>query len=122
MSGSKALTRADVLGAQDGRREAVEVPEWGGTLWVRTLTASERDAFEASLVRVRAGKIEPNNANQRGRFVALCATDEAGQRLFTDDDAGQIGDRAAPAVERVYEAALRLNGMRAKDVEDARGN
>ena len=41
------LSRDEILGKRRGKVEEIKVPEWGGTVFVREITASERDAFEA---------------------------------------------------------------------------
>ncbi len=38
-----ALTGEEILGADDLPTEVVPVPEWDGTVIVRTLTGAERD-------------------------------------------------------------------------------
>lgn len=43
------LNRLDILGSDDLHLEKISVPQWGGDLFVRILTAAERDAFEASV-------------------------------------------------------------------------
>jgi len=48
------LTRDAILEAQDLQHEEVYIPEWGGSVRVRTLTGAERDAFEQSIVDQRA--------------------------------------------------------------------
>ena len=55
----KYLTRDDILNADDLVREEVFIPEWNNmTAWVRSLTARERDSFEASMpVDQKAGKL-----------------------------------------------------------------
>lgn len=101
----------------------VDVPEWGGTAYVRSMTARERDDFETSNMKLgKDGKPVPQLANYRGRLAARVLCDEKGHRLFTDDDASQLGDMAASALDRVIDAAKKLNGMDAMAVEDARGN
>ena len=51
MAKVKILTR-DAITASGGTSLKcwVEVPEWGGCIYVRTLTGTERDAFESSVV------------------------------------------------------------------------
>ena len=122
-----ALDRAAIL--KDGAPSRhlplvrVDVPEWGGEVWVRTLTGAELDAFEASRVRVgKNGKPELAIANTRGTLAALCCCDEKGARLFSDDDAPELGRLGARGLDRVYDAAARLNGLSKEAVEEARGN
>src|SRR5690606_41735748 len=88
------LNREAILAAKDLPRELVEVPEWGGAVYVRALTGAERDAFEQSIVEQRGRDARMNLNNLRAKLVALTAVDENGERLFSDKDAellGQIG-------------------------------
>jgi|TARA_R100000734_G_C3316578_1_gene109134 hypothetical protein len=112
------LDRDAILNVVDLKPEVVEVPEWGGSLYIRMLTASERDKFEASCVGT--GK-KQNLTNIRARLVVLCACDEAGERLFTDADAEALGRKSAAAVDKVFGACSKLNGFSSQDIEDLEG-
>tara|TARA_R110002020_G_scaffold150991_3_gene327926 strand:- start:1084 stop:1428 length:345 start_codon:yes stop_codon:yes gene_type:complete len=112
------LDRDSILNVVDLKPEVVEVPEWGGSLYIRMLTASERDKFEASCVGT--GK-KQNLTNIRARLVVLCACDEAGERMFGDGDADALGRKSAAAVDRVFGACSKLNGFSSQDIEDLEG-
>lgn len=112
------LTADQILNAEDLVTEDVEVPEWGGTVRVRMMTGAERDAFEASLAQQKGKSVRTNLANLRARLVAKTAVNAEGKRLFTDEQAGVLGQKSAAALDRVFEAARKLNGMTEKDVEE----
>lgn len=112
------LNKELILQAADLPRETVNVPEWGGEVLVRGLTARERDMFEQSLNV--DGKT--NIANIRARLCVLCMVDEAGNRLFSDDDAGALSTKSGAALNRVFEVAQRINGMGKTAAEDAEKN
>ncbi len=112
------LDRAAILAADDLPRELVEVPEWGGSVHVRTLTGTERDAFEQSVIV--AG--EKNLGNIRARFAVLTICDENGDRIFGERDAVDLGKKSAAALDRVFAVAQTLNGFSSSDVEDLAGN
>lgn len=114
----KGLTRDQILEADDLARKAVSVPQWGGTVYVRTMTGAERDAFEVSIVAPGAEKY----VNLRARVVALCAVDEAGRRLFSDEDVVRLGDKSAAALEAVFDAASKLNAITPEDVAELEKN
>jgi hypothetical protein len=114
------LSKDDILKAADAAPEEVEVPEWGGTVLVRGMTGKERDAFEMSLMTSgRGGRREVNPVNVRAKLAARCVVDDDGNRLFTDADAAELGEKSAAAVDRVYAVAARLSGMGDTDQEDA---
>jgi hypothetical protein len=113
----KGLTKAAILGQPDLGREFVEVPEWEGGVWIRGLTGTERDAFEASLFAEKGGARSANLANLRARLVVLTAVDANGVRLFADGDAEALGEKSAKALDRLFTIAQRLNGLTDGDVE-----
>ncbi len=132
MAEVKILTRAEILAADDLPRELVEVPEWGGSVYVRGLTAMERSEFENLMLglenrRIKVGKsddvtIQMDMRVLRVRLSALCMVDEKGNRLFGDDEVEALGRKSADALNRIFVVAQRLSGMTSDDVEDAAGN
>ncbi len=112
------LSRDLILAAGAARPvERVEVPEWGGAVFVRTMSGAERDAFELATAPPLG-----TFANLRARLVALCACDEGGARLFEDADAARLGELDARALDRVFAAARRLNALGADDYEQIKKN
>jgi hypothetical protein len=113
------LSREDILGAQDLKTEDVEVPEWGGTVRVRSLTGAERDAYEAGIVQLRGdGSRTFTLQNARARLVSLAVCNENGERLFSDKDIAELGKKSAAALERVFDKARHLSGLSDDDVEE----
>lgn len=112
------LTRDAILAAQDLPSADVEVPEWGGTVRVRALTGTERDAFEASIVDASAKGAKVNTRNMRAKLVAASVVDEQGNRIFSDTDIVALGRKSAAALNRVFEVAQRLSGLSETDVEE----
>ena len=112
------LDRAAILAADDLKREAVSVPEWGGEVLISTMTGATRDAWEQSLAD--NGKV--NVSNIRARLFACCAVDESGARLFSDADAEALGKKSGAALDRCVTVAQRLNKITDEAVKEARGN
>lgn len=103
--------REEILAKADSAREAVEVPEWGQTLYVRALSARARDAWDAdNTERSKSGDAKLM-VNFRARLVALAVVDEQGQPVFTLEDAEVLGEKSAKAIGRLFAAAVKLNGM-----------
>jgi hypothetical protein len=115
----QTLSKAAIVAVVDIKTEIVEVPEWGGAVAVRELTGTERDAFEQSMVKVGAdGKRAPDLTNMRAKLCAWCMVDGiTGDRLFSDQDLAELGNKSAVALDRVFRAAQRINGMGGEDVE-----
>lgn len=112
------LSREQILDAKDLHTETVSVPEWGGDVRLRMLTAKERDAFEASVVEMKGGKQKQNLANVRARLVSLCLVDENGEQLFKSYDVERLGDKSAAALQRLFEKCNEMNGLNDEDIEE----
>ena len=116
------LSKAQILAADALPREQVSVPEWGGDVFVRALTASERDAFEQELTVQRGKQIEVNMKDVRAKLCSRAICDEAGERLFTDGEIHALGAKSAAVVTRLFEVAQRLSGLTGADVEQLAKN
>jgi hypothetical protein len=118
-----ALTKDQILESNDLKNIEVEVPEWGGSVLVRTMTGADRAAFEESMVDVQPdGTRKANVSNLRLKLVALTVVDDAGNRMFGIDDIERLGLKSSAAIERVFEAAQRINGMSADSKAQAAKN
>ena len=84
------LTKEAILAADDLPRETILVPEWGGDVYVRTMSGTDRDAFESSLI-ARDGAKDGRMENVRARLVALTLCDATGSRLFEDGEIVALG-------------------------------
>lgn len=112
---SKVLSRADIIGADDLKTVRIAVPEWGGDVFVRVMTGMERDEFEDFLIKGKA-------RGARAELAARTLVDEQGQRLFTGDEIEVLGKKSAPALDRVFDAAQRLNGFSERDIKELEKN
>ena len=118
----KSLTRADILGANDITKEKVECPEWGGYVYVKALSAAERDAWENSMFEIKqkhgqAPEMIPKRENTRARFCAISMVDESGTLLFSPADVLALGAKSARALDRVFAVAQRLSGLSNDDMD-----
>jgi len=116
------LSKDQILKAQDCKTETVAVPEWGGDVLVRGLTGRERDAFEDESIVRRGKHVEQNLKNVRARLCVRCIVDDQGNRVFDDKDADALGAKSGAALARIFDAAQRLSGLSAEDVEELAGN
>jgi hypothetical protein len=108
------LSRDAIKKAQDWKLEKVEVPEWGGDVYLKTLSGTERDLFED-------GYADQKMKNFRARFLALSLCDDNGERLYGDDEASELGTKSSVVLNRLFDKAWALNAFRTEDV-DALGN
>src|ERR1035437_8715941 len=114
-----AVSRDNIFGSKDRPSEKVNVPQWGGDVYVSTITGTERDAFESAITSSE-GKVSVENI--RAKLLVRCLTDENGNRLFTDADALQLGTKSANILDRLFTVARKLNGLSKDDVEELKKN
>ena len=105
------LNKEQILSANDLPQEEVQVLEWGGSVFVRTMTGSERDAFESDYQKDKSKDI-------RAKLCVRVVCDENGQRLFSDADIMALSSKSAAALDRIFAAAISLNKVSNKDIEE----
>lgn len=115
------LTRDAILSRATFPTETVDVPEWGGEVLVRGMSAWERDRFEQLKDRFE-------KAEDVGSLTALvagwCMIGEDGKALFTAQDIKELEQMNAAPFQRVFQAIVRLTvyGEARDEVAEARVN
>ncbi len=120
------LTKAEILGAEDLAFEDVDVPEWGGTVRVQSMTGKDRDSFESTII-VMVGppgnqQSQQDRVNMRAKLCAACIVDADGSLLFTVQDIEALGRKSAKGLQRVFDVAQSINGFTKADIEELEEN
>lgn len=102
--------------------ESINVPEWGGKVYIRVMSSNERDAYEAETVQVNGKNVTLNRQGARARLLVKVVCDESGHRLFEDRDAKMLGEQPADLIEPVVEFASRVNKLSKEDIDDLAKN
>jgi hypothetical protein len=119
----RMLSRDQILSVNDLKPELVDVPEWGGSVWVRALTGLERDLIEEAMIAGRSGgETQYNFRNLRAKTVAASIVDDDGLRMFAEEDVFLLGNKNVGALQRVFRVCQRLSGLSREDVEQITGN
>ena len=103
-------------------QEVVELPELGGSVIVRGMTARQRSEFERQFQTPAGKPSKSRQAEVRERLIIAYVVDDDGNALFTVDDIEAIGKQSAAIVERIVNVAQRLCGITDTDVEDMAKN
>lgn len=114
------LSKEAILSAVDRNRVLIDVPEWGGSVWVAAISAAEKDAFDAENFVKRGERYEPRLDNVKARFLVRCLEDDDRKPLFGLHDAAALGAKSAAVIDRLYEVAARLNKVDATQEESAK--
>lgn len=113
------LSRDEILSKAVLKRETVTVPVLGGEVVLQEMSGAQRDAWEQSL---QARDKNGNLVNTRAKLVVATLVNEDGTRVFSDDDVDLVGGLPSGVLDRICDAALRLNHLRPEDVEEAKKN
>lgn len=113
-----ALTKDQILAADDMGLLEVPVKEWGGSVFVRVMTVGERDAYENDWVLNKNKGVE----NFRTKFLAKCLCDDKGQRLFSDAEIEALSRKSAKVMARIWQRAMEHNALTEDDVEELAKN
>ena len=109
-----SLSKKDIL-ATTLPSETVDVPEWGGKIILRGITATERDDYEQAMVDMSPNGAKRKLHNVRASLVVRCIVDEQGEREFADSDAEVLGAKDAAIIDRLWDVCRRLCGMSTED-------
>lgn len=112
------LGKDQILAAEDLPYRDVEIPEWGGTVRVRTMTGGERDAFEASLYEKVGEELKYRREHFRAKLLSKVIVDDKGARLFSDKDIEQLSGKSARALNRLFDVAQEINGISREEQDD----
>jgi hypothetical protein len=116
------LTAEAILAAEDRPSRDVEVPEWGGSVKVRSMSLADREAYEKALDEHRDKDGNVPNAAVLLLLALHSACDDNGARLFTEANLATLAEKNWQAIKRVANAAIEVNAIGAASVEEARKN
>lgn len=107
------LSREQILASRRDRQPVrLEVPEWGGDVYVRVLSAADQmalsDGTEAKDIPIRV--------------ILHCVVDETGERILADNDAAELAKEDFPVIMRVFGFVAKQNGLSTKELEEAMEN
>jgi hypothetical protein len=123
---SKELSLEDIAQAEDLVIERVDVPEWGGHVYVRNMPGTIRDKYLKSIRRiVTKGKtqrveVELDDAGAKLLTYTLC--DKHGNLKANAGHVTMLAGKSAVALQRCIDAAGRINGLNDESEEDAKNS
>ena len=106
-----ALTREQILAINDAQTESIDCPEWGDNIFIRVMSGTERDRFEALHVK------DPTK-DFRARLAVATVCDSVGQLLFSHDDIDAVSAKSSVVLDRIFSKAVKLNGISSQDVDE----
>ena len=122
----RKLTRADLIAPWQFKIESVSVPEIAedAVVNVKQFSAADRGKLEVLGTRYREKKAFEDVPKVRLMTCALAMCDDSGNCLFqpTEPDMAEIAKMPAAVLDRIFEAAAKLNGLEKKSSEEQEKN
>lgn len=109
------LDRMTILEFNDRQIECVPIPEWGGEVFVRNMTAGERDRWEIAAQGKRTEDV-------RAALAVLTVCDESGELLFKQEDIPLLTAKNAAPMQRIFNASIELNRISETDIKELEKN
>jgi hypothetical protein len=110
--------KEEILNINDLPLEKIFIKEWNKDIYVRGMTADERDRFEQETFDVKGKDIKMIRENLRAKLVVKTACDENGNLIFNDADAPLLGKKSAAAIDKLFTVGQRLSGIGATDIDE----
>jgi hypothetical protein len=112
------LTFEQIESADDREITPVDVPEWGGRVYVRVLGADDLvDYFDRCR---KPDSDEYDDKKLKTELLARAVCDAAGSRLFAD--ASKVKTSNWGVVSRLYKAASKVNKLHAEEAAEKKGS
>jgi hypothetical protein len=121
------LSRDEIINIKDCKVKTVEIPEWGGTVYLHKWTGKERSLFLSKSIHENDGGAGVNwdtLFDNQVLVVALSLSDENGTKLFStsSEDLEILSSKDGNVIQMLYKEALLLNGLAKESVEEAAKN
>ena len=104
------LTKQLIL-ATSPRLKEVDVPEWGGSVFIRPLTIHEQAKLADLGTKYEKGTVVERMKNCTMRLVQWSVCDERGGSMFEAADLEPLMAKSASAFLRLQDSILALSGL-----------
>ena len=107
--------RETIFSADDLGYKQLSIPEWNVTVYIKKWTARERELWE-----MRTEKAKWKHTRERLAVDSVFTEDHT--PVFTAEDIPTLAGKSAKALDRIFDCALSLNGMKKSELEEAEKN
>ena len=110
------LTREQILNSVDCELTKVEVPEWGGEIYLKSLSGAESEQLQKD-----TAKPDMSDVDKIATMLVVGIVGEIGKPLFTKDDIVELAKKSFKVLVRLVDEFNRVNGL-TETVEDTAKN
>jgi hypothetical protein len=115
------LTIEEMLAAKDRKVEEVPVPEWGGSVCVRRLSALEAIEFYVQLKGIAGTEVEVAKARMVSALSSFLS-DADGNPVCSVEQAQQLTGKSSAVVHQIVSKGHEINATEDKKVKDIAKN
>lgn len=113
----KRLTREQILEARDIEEREVPVPQWGGTVLIRTL--SQKQSRELRAKATRTNPITRQTEIDNDLLESMLFIEGVVDPAFTMADYGRLQDKSMATMSAVLKAIMEASGLSEEAVRGA---
>jgi hypothetical protein len=114
------LSKNQIIGTKPRLKE-VEVPEWGGSVYVRPMTILEQSKLADAASKPNQQYVDVAQL-QMIPIIATCVVDENGQSLFTIEELESMTNFSQKSAQILQEAIFDLSGLTKKSQDELEKN
>lgn len=118
----KDATREGILAYKSKAGVIHKVEAFGGVIYFKEWTSTERDKFEGGLIVGKGKAQRVSTENIRAKMFIRSVCDITGKLIFDDSDLNDIGSLPAAEVEKVYAEIQKVNSVSDEDVDELARN
>lgn len=112
----KILTKGDLISRDNLKKELVEITELGGSVYLRELSTEKMIFYNSRIADMKSNvsgdEVTPQQSMElMTLLVSLSACDEAGQLLFTEEEARSLMQNSINVVTFLGTEVLRISGL-----------
>jgi hypothetical protein len=107
------LSRDQILSANDRKTDVVEVPEWGGSVKIRSMSGAQAEEFKKLV-----DDDDLTEVQTLIKVISMSAVDDTGSQLFTDSDLEALAEKSITVLNHVAAACMKVNGFNQEEVAE----
>lgn len=114
MNKKAALDRNFILNNKGYDLVEMEIPEWGGIIYLKPLSAKEVTSYQTEIMGIRDadGIVSGDSTLEMiTRLLTLTICDESGNTLFTKDDVAALNEKRFQTLIKIFRKAQEINGL-----------
>lgn len=118
-----SLSKEQILSSDDIKLEVINIPEWGGDLYIKVMSGEEKEGFETFFLDEDGNrKKEHDTSGLRATLAVWTICNGKGELLFDKSDIPALAKKSSTALDVVWDKSAKLNKILESEIEKLVGN